>query len=172
MDNTVRELLNQQINQEFFSAYLYLDYACFFEQSGLKGFAKWFRVQALEELCHGCLFIQYLLDCGETVKWQKISPPLWSTNESKASASILVSALQHEQFITGLIDSIHVHAQAVHDLRTIHFLDWFIAEQTEEEQNAAELIQKFQLYGHDPSALYSLDHELGKREYAVSGDIR
>lgn len=67
MKNDVQELLNQQINREFYSAYLYLDFACFFEKSGLKGFASWFRVQAREELSHGMLFIRYLIISTEPV---------------------------------------------------------------------------------------------------------
>ncbi len=164
MKNDVRDLINQQINREFHSAYLYLDFACYFEKNGLKGFAHWFREQAKEELKHGMLFIRYLIDSGEMFKWQDIEQPVWPMNEQKSCLAILKAAYRHEQYITGLIEIIYAHAEENQDLRTLDFLDWFIAEQTEEEKTAADLIREFELFGENASSLYLLDCKLGKRE--------
>lgn len=169
MKHEVTELLNQQINREFYSGYLYLDFACFFEQCGLNGFAQWYRVQAQEELDHGMMFIRYLNDCGEEIHLQEIQQPVWSMSNGKTTAGILEASLRHEQYITHLIENIHAHAEAAHDLRTMHFLDWFIGEQAEEEKNAADLIAQFRLYGQDASVLCLLDRMLGKRQYAAPG---
>lgn len=165
MKNDVLDLLNQQITREFYSGYLYLDFACHFQKQGLCGFAEWYRVQAREELTHGMLLIRYLLDSGEEVSLSEIEQPIWSMNEEKSCKTILDAALRHEKYITKLIENIYTHAETAHDLRTMHFLDWFIAEQTEEEKNAADLILTFGLYGHDPSGLYLLDQKLGERKY-------
>lgn len=165
MKSNILELMNQQITHEFYSAYLYLDFACIFEKCGLKGFSTWFRVQAKEELCHGMLFIHYLTDCGEDIHWQAIEQPVFKADESRMCETILEGALQHEQYITHLIETIYAHAESAHDLRTMHFLDWFIDEQGEEEKNASDLIRQFKLYGHDASSLFLMDEELGKRKF-------
>lgn len=91
---------------------------------------------------------------------------MWTLKQEKTCETILQAALQHEQFITRLIEIIYEHANKANDLRTMNFLDWFIAEQAEEEKHASNLMLQFELYGHDPAALYQLDHDLGQREYA------
>lgn len=167
MKNDVSELLVQQIGHEFYSGYLYLDFACYFDSKGLKGFANWYHVQAMEELEHGMRFIRYLTAMDEEICLREIRQPAWTADEEKNCETIFKAALEHEQYITRLIEVIFEHAEAAHDLQTQQFLDWFIAEQMEEEKNACDMIRKFKLYGADASGLYLLDQELGKRKYTA-----
>lgn len=164
MKNHVRELLNQQINMEFGSAYLYLDFSEHFDQVGLHGFAHWFRQQAQEEISHGMRIVHYLDDCGEIIGWQTIEKPIWHSNEEKNCKAVLEAALQHEEEVTRSIEKIYAHAEDSRDLRTMNFLQWFIAEQREEEKQAADLIRSYQLCSRESSSCFLLDHELGKRK--------
>lgn len=164
LDKKVVELLNQQVTKEFYSAYLYLDFSNFYYDQGLDGFGNWYKVQAQEERDHAMLFIQYLQNNGEKVVLEAIDKP----NVELASAKgILAEGLKHEQYVTELIHNIYDAAYSVKDFRTMQFLDWFVKEQGEEENNADNLIKRFELFGDDPKSLYMLDNELGTRVYAA-----
>ncbi len=163
MDKKVSELLNEQIQKEIFSAYLYLGMSDYYSDEGLDGFANWFYVQAQEEMSHAMLFREYLLNNGEKIKLLPIDAP---ENEYSSFALPLDKALEHEQFVTALINRIYEAAMNVKDFRTLEFLNWFIKEQGEEEKNSSDLIKKFELFGHDAKGLYSLDQELAARVYA------
>ena len=139
MNANVSKLLNEQINKEFYSAYLYLDFANYYAAVGLDGFENWYRVQAQEERDHAMLFYQYL---------QK-------------------KALAHEKLVTASIDAIYAAAYEVRDFRAMQMLDWFIKEQGEEEKNAADLITKMELFGGDSKGLYMLNSELKARVYTA-----
>ena len=160
----VRELLNQQINKEFYSAYLYLDFSNYYERVGLDGFANWYRVQAQEERDHAMLFYDYLQNNDELVELDAIAKPdkVFSDNMGPLKA-----ALEHEQYVTSLIDAIYAVAYEVKDFRTMEFLNWFVKEQGEEETNARDLITKMELFGNDPKSLYMLNNELLARVYTA-----
>ena len=160
----VRELLNQQINKEFYSAYLYLDFSNYYERVGLDGFANWYRVQAQEERDHAMLFYDYLQNNDELVELDAIAEPdkVFSDNTGPLKA-----ALEHEQYVTSLIDAIYAVAYVVKDFRTMEFLNWFVKEQGEEETNARDLITKMELFGNDPKSLYMLNNELLARVYTA-----
>lgn len=160
----VAELLNTQINKEFYSAYLYLDFANFYEDEGLKGFANWYRVQAQEERDHAMLFIQYLQNNGEKATLEAIDKPGVALSDRM---SPLKAGLEHEEYVTSLIHNIYDAAYSVKDFRTMQFLDWFVKEQGEEETNADGLVKKFALFGDDPKSLYMLDNELAGRVYSA-----
>lgn len=163
MDKTVSELLNNQINKEFYSAYLYLDIANYYDAKGLDGFANWFEVQAKEEQDHAMLFYRYLQNNDEPVTLQAIDKP------DKTFSSLmdpLTASLEHERYVTALINAIYAAAQKVNDFRTVQFLDWFIKEQGEEEKNATDNITKMELYGGEARGLYMLNSELLARAYA------
>ena len=162
MNATVTKLLNDQINKEFYSAYLYLHFANYFTQTGLSGFANWYAVQAQEERDHAMLFVKYLQNCGERVLLETIAQPEASL---LSALHVLQAGLVHEQFVTQSINALYEAAVAARDFRTMQFLEWFIKEQAEEETNAAELIKKQTLFGGEPRALYLLDQELGARVY-------
>ncbi len=164
LDAKVSELLNVQINKEFYSAYLYLDFSNYYADQGLNGFANWYRVQAQEERDHAMLFMQYLQNNGCKVTLEGIDKP---DKEFTAFSDPLHAGYEHEQYVTGLIHTIYEAAGEAKDFRTMQFLDWFVKEQGEEEANAEGLIKKFDLFGSDPRALYMLDGELAARVYSA-----
>ena len=164
LDAKVAQLLNIQVNKEFYSAYLYLDFSNYYAEEGLNGFANWYKIQAQEERDHALLFMQYLQNNGCKVTLDAIDKP---DKELKSVADPLHAGFEHEQLVTGLIHTIYDAANQVKDFRTMQFLDWFVKEQGEEETNAEGLIKKFDLFGSDPRALYMLDNELGARVYSA-----
>jgi len=164
LDKKVVELLNDQVNKEFYSAYLYLDFSNYYYAHGLEGFGNWFKVQAQEERDHAMLFIQYLQNNGESIELSFIEKPSVDKSSPKA---ILSETLKHEQYVTELIHNIYDAAHSVKDFRTTQFLDWFVKEQGEEENNADNLIKRYELFGDDPKSLYMLDSEMGARVYAA-----
>jgi ferritin len=164
MNTKVHELLNQQINKEFYSAYLYLDFSNYFEQAGLEGFANWYMIQAQEERDHALLLYRYLQNENQRVTLEAIAKP------DKTFAShldVLKAGLEHEQYVTSLIHDIYSAAYEQKDFRTMQFLDWFVKEQGEEETNANDLITKMELFGSDPRSLYLLNQELAARVYTA-----
>ena len=164
MNEKVAKLINEQITHEFYSAYLYLDFANFYASKGLDGFENWYRVQAQEEQSHAMLFYQYLHNNGEKVTLGTIQQP------DKVLDSLmdpLKAGLEHEKLVTGLINAIYTQAFEARDYRTMQVLDWFVKEQGEEENNAETLVKKFELFGDDPKSLYMLDNELGARVYSA-----
>ena len=164
MNEKVRELLNQQINKEFYSAYLYLQFSNYFEEVGLDGFANWYMIQAQEERDHAMLFYQYLQNNNQKVVLEAIDKPEKKIN---SHMDVLKAGLEHEEYVTALINDIYAAAYEVKDFRTMQFLDWFVKEQGEEETNANDLITKMELFGTDPKSLYMLNSELGARVYTA-----
>ena len=164
MDKKVHELLNQQINKEFYSAYLYLDFSNYFKARGLDGFANWYLIQAQEERDHAMLFYQYLQNENQTVTLEAIAKP---DKLFKADIDVLLAGLEHEKYVTSLINDIYAAAYDIKDFRTMQFLDWFVKEQGEEETNATDLITKMELFGSDPRGLYLLNQELAARVYTA-----
>ena len=164
LNQEVAKLLNEQVNKEFYSAYLYMDMANYYSDESLNGFENWFFIQAQEERDHALLFRQYLLNNGESVKLLPIAEPD-KTYESFRDP--LVYALEHEQYVTASINNIYEAAYKVKDFRTMQFLDWFIKEQGEEEKNADDNIKKYDLFAGDPKGLYMLDNELKARAYVA-----
>ena len=164
MDKKVSELLNDQINKELYSAYLYLDMANFYANKGLDGFANWYEIQAKEEQDHAMLIYKYLHNNDQVVTLGAIAKP---DKEFKALMDPLKAAHEHEQYVTSLINAIYDAAQAVKDHRTMQFLDWFVKEQGEEEMNSSGLITKMELFGNDARSLYLLNSELAARTYSA-----
>ncbi len=164
MDKKVSELLNEQINKEFYSAYLYLDMSNFYRDRGLDGFANWYDVQAREEMDHGMKIYDFMHDNDQTVTFEAIAKP----NKKYENLDCpLKAALEHERYVTSLIHNIYAAAHAVDDFRTMQFLEWFIKEQCEEEKNASDLIKKYELFAKDGGmGLYHLDTELRGRKYS------
>ena len=164
MDAKVSQLLNEQINKEFYSAYLYLDMANFYNAKGLDGFSNWFEIQAKEEQDHAMLMYQYLQNNGQTVTLEAIAKP---DKVYEALIDPLRAALEHEQFVTASIHTIYAAAKKSDDFRAMLFLDWFVKEQGEEEKNASDLITKMELFGTDARGLYMLNQELQGRVYSA-----
>ena len=164
MNEKVRELLNQQINKELYSAYLYLDFSNYFEDRGLNGFANWYYIQAQEERDHAMLFYRYLQNNNEKVTLEAIAKP---DKVLDSDMTVLKAGLEHEEYVTSLINDIYAAAYDVKDFRTMQFLDWFVKEQGEEETNANDMITKMELFGSDPKSLYMLNNELAARVYTA-----
>ena len=164
MNAQVHKLLNEQINKEFFSAYLYLDFSNYFKAKGLDGFANWYLIQAQEERDHAMLFYQYLQNEGMEVTLEAIGKP---DKELCSDLAVLNAGLEHERYVTSLINNIYSEAYASKDFRAMQFLDWFVKEQGEEETNAKDLITKMELFGSDARGLYLLNQELGARVYSA-----
>ena len=164
MNAKVHELLNQQINKEFYSAYLYLDFSNYFEDAGLDGFANWYKIQAQEERDHAMLFYQYLQNENQKVTLEAIAKP---DKVFTCHMDVLKAGLEHEEYVTSLINDIYAAAYDVRDFRTMQFLDWFVKEQGEEETNANDMITKMELFGSDPKSLYMLNQELAARVYTA-----
>lgn len=164
LDKKVSELLNDQINKELYSGYLYLDFSVYYQEQGLGGFANWYLIQAQEERDHAMLMLEYLQNNGEHITLEQINKP---DKECKKLSDPLEFALEHEQYVTSLIHKIYDAAYEVKDYRTMQFLDWFVKEQGEEEKNAEDMIKKFELFGSDPKSLYMLDNEMAARVYTA-----
>lgn len=162
INKKIIKLLNEQVNKEFYSAYLYLDFANYYEENGLNGFANWYKIQAQEERDHAMLMMDYIHSNGEKVELKMIKEP---EIELKNKEDALKEGLKHEEYVTSLINNIYAEAEEKKDYRTMQFLDWFVKEQCEEEANAAGLMEKMELFGKDSVSLYMLDAELSKRQY-------
>lgn len=168
MDKKVYELINDQINKELYSAYLYLSFADYYEEEGLDGYANWYMIQAQEERDHALIFRNYLHENGERVKLLAIDmPDRTFTNFLEP----LEAGLEHEKYVTSLINDIYAAAIEAKDYRAMKFLDWFIEEQMEEEDNADDMITKMKLFGSDAKALYDLDQQYAARVYTVPSPL-
>lgn len=164
MNEKVAKLLNEQVNKEFYSAYLYLDFANYYAEVGLDGFENWYRVQAQEERDHAILFFQYLLNNEVNVTFEAIAKPEWKRGDNMTP---LKKALEHEKYVTASINDIYAAAYETRDFRTMQLLDWFVKEQGEEEKNASDMITKMELFGTDAKGLYMLNSELKARIYVA-----
>ncbi len=162
LDKAISKLLNEQVNKEFYSAYLYLDFANYFTDAGLDGFANWFTVQAQEEQAHAMLMNQYLHNNADKVTLEALAKPDVPLNDQMDP---LPGSLAHEKLVTASIHNIYGVASELKDYRTMQFLDWFVKEQGEEEKNAEDNIKKYELYSSDAKGLYALNGEMAARVY-------
>ena len=164
MNNKIAELLNDQINKEFYSAYLYLDMANYYDELDLDGYANYYMIQAQEERDHALLFMKYMQINGLKITLKAIDKPDKVFN---CVLDPLEIAAEHERYVTDLINNIYHEAQLDKDYRAMKFLDWFVDEQMEEEDNADKMISRYKLFGSDPKGLYLLDQEYAARVYTA-----
>jgi ferritin len=162
MNNRVADALKAQINKEFYSAYLYLAMNQYFEGEGMPGMANWMYQQFLEEQFHAKKMLKYLNSRGVKVVLEAIEKPQVDWNSLK---EVFDDVLEHEQSITASINQIQSLAVNEQDFATMSFLQWFIGEQIEEEENAANLIKQLQLIGDNGYGLLMLDKELAARVF-------
>lgn len=167
LNKRLEEALNNQINEELFSSYLYQSMAAYFEAVGLKGFANWMRVQSQEEKFHADKIYDYINERGGRVILQAIDEP---KVEWESALEALQDTLGHEQKITGLINELTNVAIEEKDHATNNFLQWFIAEQVEEEANAQDLLDQLQFIDGNKSGLYMMDKELKTRVFTAPVD--
>lgn len=162
LNKKVSDLLNEQINKELYSGYLYLDMNNYFDKRGLSGFANWYMIQAMEERDHAMLIYKYMQNNDCPITLNAIAKP---DKVFKKDMDVLKAGLEHEEYVTASINNIYEAAYKVKDFRTMQFLDWFVKEQGEEETNARDMITKMELFGNDPKSLYMLNQELAGRTY-------
>jgi ferritin len=160
ISETMRVAINEQINKELFSSYLYLSMASYFAEKNLPGFAKWMGVQVDEERAHGMKFYNYLVDRGARVELKAIAAP---RIEWKSNLEVFQEVQSHESEVTASINALYELAVKEKDYPTQILLQWFITEQVEEEKNAAEVVQQLELIDAHGTAVLMLDHQLGKR---------
>ena len=156
----VQDAINEQINHEFFSAYIYLSMSAYFEHSNLPGFANWMKVQAQEEVTHGMKLFDFINDRGGRVMLKPIEGP---PTEFKGPLNVFEQALKHEQAVTKMIHNLYETADKAHDFATQVALQWFITEQVEEEKSADLIVEQLKMIGNDRPALLILDRDLGSR---------
>jgi len=163
----MQKSLNYQLNRELYSGYLYLAMAAYFEDQDLPGFGNWMRIQAQEELSHAMRFYDYLVQRGGRVLLEAIETP---QKEWDSSLAAFEHVYEHEQMVTGLINDLVDLAIELKDHATNNFLQWFVAEQVEEEESSSGVLQKVKMAGESNRGLYMLDQELGQRIFHTPTD--
>lgn len=164
INEKLAKAINDQINAEFWSAYLYLSMASYWEEQGRKGIANWYRVQFKEEQAHAEQFISYLHARGGQVRLEPIAAVKqeWSSIEESFS-----DTLAHEQEVTKRINALYELAESEKDYATRQMLGWYIAEQVEEEENVRDILDNLNLVNGDGTGILQIDRELGSRTYTA-----
>jgi len=164
LSKKLEDAINEQINKELYSGYLYLSMSAYCEAENLPGSAKWMRAQAQEEVDHAMRFFDYVNARGGRVVLKAIEmpAPVW-----KSPLEMFEQVLDHERKVTGLINRLYELALAEKDYAAQMELQWFITEQVEEEESAMDMVQKFKMAGEHPAGLYQLDKELATRAYTA-----
>jgi len=157
----LQDALNEQINFELVSAYLYLSMSAHFEAQNLSGFANWMRVQYQEETGHAMKLYKYVFDRNGVVTLKAIAQP---ATKFKTPADVFKQVLEHEQKVTSLINKLFELAVKEKDYAAQSFLQWFINEQVEEEKNATDIINMLEMIGDSPVSLIMADRQLGARK--------
>ncbi len=160
LSKPMHDALNEQINHEFASAYLYLSMAAHCDAENLPGFAHWLRVQYREETEHGMKFYRYIYDRGNAVTLKAIPQP---PTKFKSPLEMFKQVLDHEKKVTGLINDLYALATKEKDYATQATLQWFITEQVEEEKNATAIIEMLKMVGDSPISLMMADRQLAAR---------
>jgi ferritin len=169
LDARIESALNEQINHELASAYLYLSMAAHFEAENLPGSAKWMRRQSTEEQVHAMKIFDYITDRDGRVRLQAVAqPPV----EFRSTLDIWERALAHEQKVSGLIHSLYALAVEAKDYPTQALMQWFVTEQVEEEKTARSVVEQVRRIGEASSALFFLDRHLGKESDEKEADAK
>jgi ferritin len=159
--SSVEKAISEQINAEFYSAYLYLSMASYFESVNLKGFAHWMQAQTKEEVNHGMKMYGFVFERGGKVALKAVEQP---PSSWKSPLNVFENVYEHEQKVTELINKLVEVARSENDVATENFLMWFIDEQVEEEAHSFQIVEKLRMIGDARQALFMLDKELGARE--------
>jgi ferritin len=160
ISKAMQDAINEQINKELYSSYLYLSMAAHFEAKNLPGFAKWMRVQEGEERGHAMKLYDFLLDRGGHVLLKAVDAP---ESDWKTSLDLFKQVAEHEAKVTASINALYELSLKEKDYPAQVMLQWFITEQVEEEKNAGEIVQQLELIDARGTAVLMLDHRLGKR---------
>lgn len=163
ISDKIKDILNEQINKEFYSAYLYLAMSAYFSEIGLYGFSHWTKIQSREEIDHGMILFEYVLNRKSQVRLKSLESPSLDLN---GPLDVFEQIYKHERAITASIDCVASLSEGECDLATRNFIDWYLKEQTEEEASVLRIISKLKAFGEEKSALYLIDRELSSREYS------
>jgi ferritin len=161
LSKKMEKALNDQVNAELFSAYLYCSMAAYFEAINLRGCAQWMRVQTQEEMGHAAKFFDFIIERGSRVVLQALDKP---QTQWKSPSAAFEAALKHEQYITGRINNLVNLAIQEKDHATNSFLKWFVDEQVEEEASVTEIVEKLKMVKNAPGGMFMIDRELGQRK--------
>lgn len=162
LSDKMLEALNEQINRELYSEYLYLSMAAWFEDRGLPGFANWMRVQTQEEHFHAMKIFDYVNEVNGKVSLKPIAgPPV----DFESPLAIFEASLEHEKYITASINERVKLAMDEADFATANFLQWYVAEQVEEESNVGSVVDKLRLAAGHGNAILMLDQQMATRVY-------
>jgi len=162
MEKKLENAFNDQINKEYYSAYLYLAMKTAFAQMNLQGFVNWFDIQVQEEKAHAVGMYDYLLERGADVELGAIDKP---ELEGSTPIEIFKQVLAHEKYVTSRINAVYDVAEELKDRAAMLFLNWYVKEQVEEEASASDVLARLELIGDDKHALLDLDKELGARVF-------
>ena len=160
LSKTVQDAMNEQVSNEFYSAYQYLAMAAYCESVNLPGFAQWMRTQSQEETEHAMKFYDFILDRSGRVVLQAIEGPVI---EFGSPLEVFEQALEQEQKVTAMINDLYGLAVKESDYASQAFLQWFVTEQVEEEKNAGDVAETLKMVGDKSEMLFLLDRELGQR---------
>lgn len=160
MNKKIQDALNEQINAELYSSYLYLSMSAYFESINLQGFANWMRVQSQEEVTHALKIFDFINERASRVILARIEKPPVEWN---SPLEVFQAAYKHEQKVTGMINRLVDMSIKEKDHALNNFLQWFVAEQVEEESSASDIAQKLELIGESGNGIFMMDRELGKR---------
>jgi ferritin len=160
ISKTMQVAINEQINKELYSSYLYLSMAAYFENMNLPGFGRWMHIQVDEERSHAMKLYAHLIDRGGRVSLTAIAAP---DTEWKSNLEVFKLVQEHEAKVTASINALYELALKERDYPVQALLQWFINEQVEEEKNAAGIVAQLELIDARGTAVLMLDHQLGKR---------
>jgi ferritin len=159
--------LNDQINAELYSSYLYLAMAAYFDDLGMGGFSSWMKAQAQEEVSHAMKFFNYVGERGGRVTLGAIQEP---PKEWTSTVEAFEASLEHEKYISGRINDLVNLAIEEKDHATNNFLQWFVSEQVEEEDSVGQVVDKLKLMGQAAGGIFMLDRELGQRTFTMPAE--
>lgn len=160
MNRKIQDALNDQINNEFYAAYLYLSMAGWFQHMSLEGFAHWMRMQREEEVAHGMKILDFVYDRDGRVELRALNQP---PHDFNSPLDVMEQALEHERMVTERINELYELAEVEKDYPTQALLQWFIIEQVEEEASATRMVEQLKMIEDSRAALLILDRELGQR---------
>ncbi len=165
----LQETMNNQIQAELYSAYLYLAMSIDCQSKNLKGFANWLNVQYQEETMHAMKLLAYMQERGAQVELQAIQAP---PSKFGTPVEIFEQVLKHELHVTELIHNLYAVAIEEKDYAAQMFLQWYVNEQVEEEASASEVLEKLKMVEGNNGALFFIDQELAARTYTPPADTQ
>ena len=163
----MEKALNEQINAELYSAYIYQSMAAYFEDVDLDGFASWMDIQTEEEMFHARKIYDYINERGGRVKLKSIEEP---PHEWDSPLAAFQAAYDHEKKVTAMIDDLANLSEEFKDRASYSFLQWFVDEQVEEEDTVSSIVEKLKMVGDSGSGLFLMNNELGQRPAGTAGD--